>query len=39
MLDRFFGQNISAVENMCQKVVENIDRNYGDVQGEFLKTL
>lgn len=39
MLDRFFGQNISAVENMCQKVVENIDRVYGDVQNEFLKTL
>ena len=39
MLDRFFGQNISAVEMMCQKVVENIDRIYGDVQDEFLKTL
>ena len=39
MLDRFFGQNISAVEKMCQKVVENIDRIYGDVQEEFLKTL
>lgn len=39
MLDRFFGQNISAVEKMCQKVVENIDRLYGDVQDEFLKTL
>ena len=39
MLDRFFGQNISAVDKMCQKVVENIDRIYGDVQEEFLKTL
>ena len=39
MLDRFFGQNISAVEKMCQQVVEKIDRIYGNVQEEFLQTL
>lgn len=39
VLDRFFGQNISAAEKVCQKVVENIDKIYGDVQDEFLKTL
>lgn len=39
VLDRFFGQNISAVEKMCQKVVENIDTIYGNVEDEFIKTL
>lgn len=38
-LDRFFGQNISATEKACQKVIENIDKIYGDVQNDFLKTL
>lgn len=38
-LDSFFGQNISATEKVCQKVIENIDKIYGDVQDEFLKTL
>ena len=39
MLDRFFGQNISATKKMCQKVIDNIDRTYGDMQNEFLRTL
>lgn len=39
MMDRFFGQNISAVEKMCQQVVERIDKTYGDVLNEFLQTL
>ena len=39
MLDRFFGQNISATEKVCQKVIENIDKIYGDVQNDFLKTI
>lgn len=38
-LDRFFGQNISSTEKVCQKVIENIDKIYGDAQDEFLKTL
>lgn len=39
IMDRFFGQNISAVEKICQQVVEKIDRIYGDVKNEFLNTL
>lgn len=37
--DRFFGQNISAAEKACKKVVEYIDNNLGDAWKEFVSSV
>lgn len=37
MLDRFMGQNISAVEKAKQQVIAYIDTNLGNVWEEFIK--
>lgn len=37
MMDRFFGQNISATEKACKQVIEYIDKNLGDANKEFSK--
>lgn len=37
MMDRFFGQNISATEKTCNQVIEYIDKNLGDAGAEFNK--